>query len=102
MTHHPASADFSMSSPSPAEPTRQQLETLLTLFSAGRIADMAAHAQALTETHPHHGFAWKALGVAHKLLGQPAPALHALRQAVECLPHDVESHNNLGILLQEQ
>jgi Flp pilus assembly protein TadD len=61
---------------------------------------MAAHA--LTETHPDHGFAWKALGVAHKLLGQPSQALHVLRQAVARLPHDVEGHNNLGILLQEQ
>lgn len=74
-----------------------ELVKLFQLFNAGRVADMAAAAAALSTKHPDDGQAWKAWGIALTVLGQePMPAL---RRALALLPDDADLHGCLGGVL---
>ena len=55
------------------EPSPQELNTLLPLYTEGRYAEAAVLAQTVTERFPLHGFGWKALGAVLKRL---APIFH--------------------------
>ena len=68
---------------------------LVQLFGAGRFPELETAARALLKSHPRHGVAWKALGVA--LTKQGKNALDAMRKAAEFLPADAEAHFNLGV-----
>jgi len=80
-------------------PSHQEMNELLTLFTAGLYAEAEVLAQMMTVRFPLHGFAWKALGLS--LQRQGKDALHALKKATELLPDEFEAHNNLGAALQE-
>ncbi len=82
-------------------PNHQDMDVIVALFGEGRYAEVATLAQRLTVHYPLHGFGWKILGVALKLLGRGLDALEPMRKAAMLLPTDVESHYNLGVILQE-
>lgn len=82
-------------------PSHQDMDVIVALFGEGRYAEVATLAQRLTVHYPLHGFGWKTLGVALKLLGRGLDALEPMRKAAMLLPTDVESHYNLGVTLQE-
>lgn len=82
-------------------PSSQHTETLMQWFNQGQYADVVPLAQQMTKNFPEHGFSWKILGVALKLMGETNEALPPMQQAVKWLPNDVEAFNNLGNLLQE-
>lgn len=95
-----ASASEVPMSTNTSAPQREEVETLLALFSAGDLAQAVALAEQLAGRYPGHPFGWKTLGVAQKLLGHEAEALAPMRRAVALDPVDVESHYNLGVVLQ--
>jgi predicted O-linked N-acetylglucosamine transferase (SPINDLY family) len=78
-----------------------QTDQLVTLFNTRRYAEMEQLARTLLKKlhGPQAGFIWKALSVALKMQGKDA--LQALQQAARLLPHDAETHNNLGVALRE-
>ncbi|MDR3481927.1 MAG: tetratricopeptide repeat protein [Burkholderiaceae bacterium] len=82
-----------------AAPTPEDMKLLVALFKAGRHAQAESTACRLLARHPDFGFAWKALGAARKMQGKDA--VSALQQAARLLPADAESHNNLGVALQD-
>lgn len=82
-------------------PSPQEMNTLVSLFSRGQLAEALPIAEAMTENYPQHEFGWKALGAICKQLGRSADALAAMGKAVAISPDDVEIHNNLGITSQE-
>lgn len=90
----------------PAEPDtgpeQAAMDAVIESFRAGRYEDVVERAQRMSARFPDHDFAWKILGVAHKLLGRNEEALAALLRAVELRPDDVESHHNLGVVLQQR
>jgi len=88
-------------SPKGKEPSPQEVNTLVTLFNKGRLAEAAAQAQAMTMRFPLNWFGWKMLGVLFQQMGQNADALAPMQKAAALLPGDAEMHNNLGIVLQE-
>jgi protein O-GlcNAc transferase len=80
-------------------PTSVECNQLVTLFDTGCFAELECRTRVLVEAYPNSGFAWKLLGASLKFQGKDA--LFALRRATELLPDDPETHNNLGVSLQE-
>jgi len=76
-----------------------KINQLVALFSAGRYAELESQACLLVKQYPDSGFSWMVLGASLKM--QNKDALRALQKAAELLPNDAETHNNLGISLQE-
>ena len=83
----------------PAAPTVAELNHLVTLFGAGRLAELENQSRLLIERYPKSGFVWKALGAALRMQGKNA--LPALQKAADLLPDDAACHNDLGAALQE-
>jgi tetratricopeptide (TPR) repeat protein len=82
-------------------PSFQEIDTLVALFTEGRLREAAALAQAMTVSFPLHEFGWKALGAVFKQMGRSADALVPMQKAAALSPDDVEAHYNLGVTLQE-
>ena len=85
--------------PPPAAPGREETERVTALFGEGRYAELEAITRDLTLRFPGHGFGWKALGIALRLLGRNEEAAQALRKAAPLLPEDPVAQHNLGLVL---
>ncbi len=81
-------------------PGQKEIDTLLATFNQGRLQEVAALAQTMTERYPRHWIGWKMLGVVYQRMGRNQDALPAMQKTVALAPRDVEVHNNLGIILQ--
>lgn len=77
-------------------------ESLLALFRAGEHATVVERGRLFTQQHPTHPFGWKVLSASLLLLGRPAEAAQAARQAFTLQPGDAEAANNLGLILHAQ
>ena len=84
-----------------ANPSQQQLNSLLGHCQNGRFGEAEQLALSITQDYPEHPFAWKALGLILGQVGRKAEAVEAIQKAVELSPKDAEAHRNLGITLQE-
>jgi protein O-GlcNAc transferase len=80
-------------------PSEAEARALNALLAAGRYAESAEVAEAMTRRYPRDGFAWRVLGGVLGQMGHIPQALEALQRAVEFSPDDVESHGNLGAAL---
>lgn len=69
---------------------------LITLFNAGRYADLENRARELARQHPDSSFVWKVLGTALLVQEKHADGIPALQKAVSLAPQDAEAHSNLG------
>ncbi|MFC5475992.1 tetratricopeptide repeat protein [Paraherbaspirillum soli] len=83
-----------------AQPSPQEIETLVTLTSQGRAAEAETLARDLTGRFPRHGWSWKMLGSLLQQQGRLEQALLPLQTAAQCLPQDGAAHGNLGIVLK--
>lgn len=92
--------DAAATATSGTSPSRQEIEAFMGHFNAGRLSAARDAAEALTQRFPSDAFAWKALGVVLKTLGQDADALTPMRTAASLSPDDAEAHYNLGVVLQ--
>ncbi len=95
----PTKPDKSARQPAPRKgkkPSPQEINKLVTLFTAGRYTEAATLAQTLTVRFPLHGFGWKVLGAALKQMDQSADALMPMQKAAVLLPNDAEVYSNLG------
>lgn len=82
-------------------PSQHEVNTLISLFNAGRLPEAASVAQVMTERFPKHEFGWKALGAIFKQMGRSADALVPMQKAARLSPGDAETHYNLGTTFQE-
>lgn len=73
---------------------REEAMQLVSLFNAGRHAEVELRARLLVDLYPTAPFAWKILGTV--LLAQGKDGLQALQKAVALMPGDAEGHTNLG------
>ena len=80
-------------------PTPAEVNQLVTLFNAGRNAELENLARLLIRQYPDSGFVWRALGAALHM--QRKEPLLALQKAAELLPDDAEMHNYLGSVQQD-
>lgn len=79
--------------PSPAE-----INPLLSLYNAGRFAELESRARLLVDQFPAFGFGWKLLGGALQMQGKSA--LLAFQKAAELMPGEADAHYNLGVALK--
>ena len=82
-------------------PSAEDANALIALFTAARYLEAATLAQAMTRRFPRHPFGWKVLGAALRQLGRNADALAPAQKAVALWPKDAEAHNNLGNVLAD-
>lgn len=90
---------YSKSASPPRSLSQAERNQLITLFNAGRHAELESLARLLVERYPDSGFAWKGLGVSLQMQGKNA--LAALQKATELSPDDADAHNSLSIALKE-
>lgn len=81
-------------------PTTQEIDNLVALFTEGRSKEAMSLAKTMTKHFPEHYVGWKMLGVIFSQMGQNENALIPMQKAVALNPNDAEAHNNLGIILQ--
>jgi 2-polyprenyl-3-methyl-5-hydroxy-6-metoxy-1,4-benzoquinol methylase/cytochrome c-type biogenesis protein CcmH/NrfG len=79
-------------------PTPAEINPLVTLYNAGRYAELESRAHLLVGQYPDFGFGWKLLG--GSLLMQGNNALPAFKRAAELLPDEADAHYNLGVALK--
>lgn len=82
-------------------PSPQEVNSLVALFSSGRLSEAVTLARKMTERFPLNGFGWMILGLAFRQMGRSADALTPLQKSVERSPGEVDAHNNLGITLKD-
>ena len=84
-----------------ANPSQEQLSSLLDCYQTGRYSDAEEQAVSITEQFPKHLFAWKVLGAIFGQTGRKVAAANANQTAVALSPQDAEAHYNLGNTLKE-
>lgn len=77
--------------------TDSTMNSLVSLFHAGKYVELEQRARDLAVQFPDVGFVWKVLGLA--LQQQEKEALNTLHEAARLLPGDAEAHSNLGVAL---
>jgi tetratricopeptide (TPR) repeat protein len=84
-----------------ANPSQEQLSSLLKYYQNGRFNDAEKLAVSITKEFPKHQFGWKVLGAVLKQTGRVIDSLTAMQKSVKLAPQDAEAHSNLGVTLQE-
>jgi tetratricopeptide (TPR) repeat protein len=77
-------------------PSPQDINAVVALFSEERYTEAATLAQAMTVRFPLHEFGWTILGIVFNKLGRSAEALAPLQRAIALSPGFAEAHFNLG------
>ena len=75
-----------------------ELNRLVSLFNSKLYSELEKQARALIGRYPDSGFSWKLLGAALQMQGKDA--LSAFQKTASLLPKDADTHNNLGLALQ--
>ena len=73
-----------------ANPSKQQLDSLLDHYQRGRFVEAEELATSLTRDFPNHPFGWKVLGAILGQAGRNAEALVANQKAVDLSPKKVK------------
>jgi predicted O-linked N-acetylglucosamine transferase (SPINDLY family) len=80
------------------QPPAVEVNPLVSLYNAGRYAELENKAKDLVGKYPDFGFGWKLLGGA--LLMQGKNALPAFQKTAELMPNEADAHFNLGVALR--
>ena len=83
------------------QPSVDEINTLLTLFSAGRYSAALSRAERMTLRFPQHGLGWKVLGATLRQMGQSSNALTPLQNAAALLHSDAGVQVSLGNTLKD-
>src|SRR3989304_6061233 len=79
----------------PPAPAPDELKQLVSMFRAGRHAELESRARSMLGQYPESGFAWKLLGAS--LQAQGKDALQAFQKTAGLMPNDPEVQLNLGV-----
>lgn len=94
-------ASHALTPPRGKEPSQDERQVLIALYSGQQFVDAASLARQLSRQYPKHPLAWKVLGASLKKLGKTAEALQPMQKAVVLQPKDHEALNNLGVILKD-
>ncbi|MDD2880961.1 MAG: tetratricopeptide repeat protein [Rhodoferax sp.] len=76
-----------------------EFETLARLFGERRFTEAETLALSLTQRFPQNGLNWKVLGAIYQSQGKYAESVASSQRALELLPNDAATLNNLGTAL---
>src|SRR3990170_4565499 len=76
-------------------PAPDELKQIVSMFRAGRHAELESRARSMLGQYPESGFAWKLLGAS--LQAQGKDALQAFQKTAGLMPNDPEVQLNLGV-----
>jgi predicted TPR repeat methyltransferase/cytochrome c-type biogenesis protein CcmH/NrfG len=99
--HHVFSDESTPDSLSGNNPSHQEMNAVVELFSSGRYEEVVTLSHDLTVRFPLHGLGWKLLGSVFGRMGRSADALAPMKRAVELTPHEASVHNNLGNIFRD-
>lgn len=79
-------------------PSNSEINPLISLYNAGRYAELENRARSIVGQYPDFGFGWKLLGGALQMQGKNA--LSAFQKTAELMPGEADAHYNLGVALK--
>jgi protein O-GlcNAc transferase len=81
-----------------AAPQQDEIQSLVSLFKDGQMAELEPLARKFSDRYPAHGLGWMLLGAIYKAEKRPLDALDAQLKAIEVMPPKAELYSNLGNL----
>lgn len=84
------------------DPSRLQLQSLVNLYSQGKLQHALDQANALLQQFPNSGALYNISGAVYKGLGQLHDSIEAYNKAIRIKPDFAEAYGNLGVTLKEQ
>jgi protein O-GlcNAc transferase len=81
--------------------TKEQIDSVVTLYSNGHYKEAIEQIKTLNETYPNVPLLFNLVGACYKALGQLEGSAKMFKTAVEIKPDYAEAHKNLGITLRE-
>ena len=80
--------------------SKEQINTVMTLYSSGKINEAIAAIKALNEDFPNVPLLFNILGACYQSLKQFDPSIKMFETAVSLKPDYAEAHFNLGVVLK--
>jgi Flp pilus assembly protein TadD len=77
-------------------PSELQLNNLLEQYNNGQYDEAEKLALLITQQFPEHQFGWKVLAAIYGNTSRQTEAIEASQKAIQLVPDDAETHNNLG------
>ena len=84
------------------DPTENQLQPLINLYSQGQLQQVLDEASKLLQQFPNSAYLFTICGAAHAGLGCLDDAVESYKKALYLKPNYAEAYNNMGLALQEQ
>ena len=84
------------------EPPQGQLQSLINLYSQGRLQQAIEQAQVLTKQYPEAFEIWNIMGASAAQIGQLDQAIIAFQKVIALKPDYAEAQYNIGNALKEQ
>ena len=88
--------------PNSQEPSQEQLQSLVSLYTQGQHQQSLTHASQLLKQFPNSLNLYNIIGASHKGLGKLEKAVEAYTKAISLKPDHAETYNNMGNALREQ
>ncbi len=82
-------------------PSKEKLISLIKFFKNNQFSKLEMHAKHLIQTYPRHKSGWNALGALCIKKNEKVEALNIYLKAVNIIPEDAETYNNLGLVQQQ-
>jgi len=92
-----------VTNPDPEQcPPRDQIQSLMNLYSDGQMATVIERAQTLIKKYPEASMIWNLIGVSAAQIGRLDQAIFAFRRVLAINPDDAGCYNNIANALSAQ
>ena len=81
--------------------SKEQIDSVISLYSTGRLSDAINTIKSLNELYPNVPLLFNILGACHKAQGSLEESIKIFKVAIEIKPDYAEAHNNLGLTLMQ-
>ena len=85
-----------------SRPSREQMQSLINLYTHGQYKEALNKASQLLQQYPNSINLYNIIGAANNGLGELDQAMESYTKAISIKPDYIEAYNNMGLVLQEQ